>query len=544
MSSEHPPARRGNPAVARTFNTAGPVVAADHYCIPPLERIELDTVLGLIRDKKYFVLHAPRQTGKTSALLALRDLLNGGAHGEFRCVYANIEAGQAMREKVAEGMRTVLAELALQASVTLGDETLEELWPGVLERVGPGSALRHALLRWSMADRRPLVLLIDEIDALVGDTLLSVLRQLRAGYADRPARYPHSIILCGVRDVRDYRIHSSAEDRLVLGGSAFNIKSESLRLGDLSEQETRALLAQHTAATGQGFTEAAQELIAARTAGQPWLVNALCYDACFRHPPGCDRSRPITAAAVLEAQERLIQRRDTHIDDLGHKLREERVRRVVEPILTGSLEAACSDEDLAYARDLGLVAQDSAGTPRIANPIYAEVVPRHLNYAVQETLPQQMAWYVGADGALDVAGLVAAFQEFFREHSEHWVQRFERYHEAGPQLLLQAHLQRIVNGGGRIEREYALGRGRTDLLIVWPQGGRERRFAVECKLLRKDLERTVAEGVEQTRGYMDRCGAEAGHLIVFDRAPNRTWAEKIFRRAPAGAGAPVTVWGM
>ena len=528
----------------RTFNTAGPVVAADHYCIPPLERIELDTVLGLIRDKKYFVLHAPRQTGKTSALLALRDLLNSGAQGEYRCVYANVEAGQAMRENVAEGMRTVLSQFALRASLTLGDDTLERVCRNAMNSAGPGGALSLTLSRWAAADRRPLVLLIDEIDALVGDTLLSVLRQLRSGYDQRPAAFPHSIILCGVRDVRDYRIHSSAEDRLVLGGSAFNIKSESLRLGDFSEQEVAALLAQHTAATGQAFSEAAQALIGARTAGQPWLVNALCYDACFRHEPGCDRSRPITAAAVLEAQERLIQRRDTHIDDLGHKLREERVRRVVEPILTGSLEAACSDEDLAYARDLGLVAQDAAGPPRIANPIYAEVVPRHLNSAVQETLPQQMGWYVDAAGSLDVAGLIAAFQAFFREHSEHWVQRFERYHEAGPQLLLQAHLQRIVNGGGRIEREYALGRGRTDLLIVWPQGGRERRFVVECKVLRRGLERTIAEGVAQTRGYVDRCGAEAGHLIVFDRAPERTWEEKIFRRPPAGNGAPVTVWGM
>ena len=99
-----------------------------------------------------------------------------------------------------------------------------------------------------------------------------------------------------------------------------------------------------------------------------------------------------------------------------------------------------------------------------------------------------------ADGGLDVGGLIAAFQTFFREHSEHWVQRFERYHEAGPQLLLQAHLQRVVNGGGRIEREYALGSGRTDLLIVWPQGGRERRWVVECKVRRGELERTIAEG--------------------------------------------------
>ena len=531
-------------ATVRTFNTEGPVVAADHYHIPPLERIDLDAVLGMIRDKKYFVLHAPRQTGKTSALLELRDLLNGGAHGDFRCVYANVEAGQAMRENVVEGMRTVLSQFALRASLTLGDDSLERICRAAMNSAGPGGALSVTLSRWAAADRTPLVLLIDEIDALVGDTLLSVLRQLRSGYDQRPDAFPHSIILCGVRDVRDYRIHSTAENRLVLGGSAFNIKAKSLRLGDFSEQEVRALLAQHTAATEQVFTEEAVRLILTRTAGQPWLVNALCREACFEDEVGRDRARPITAYAILEAQERLILRRDTHIDDLAHKLREERVRRVVEPILTGAAEIACSDEDLAYVRDLGLVAQPDDGPPRIANPIYAEVVPRHLNYAVQETLPQRMVWYVDADGVLDVEGLLAAFQEFFREHSEHWVQRFEQYHEAGPQLLLQAHLQRIVNGGGRIEREYALGRGRTDLLIVWPRGGRERRFVVECKVLRKDLERTIAEGMEQTRGYMDRCAAEAGHLVVFDRTPDRTWADKIFRRAPSEAGVPVTVWGM
>ena len=311
-----------------------------------------------------------------------------------------------------------------------------------------------------------------------------------------------------------------------------------------SEQEVRALLAQHTAATGQAFAEEALRLILARTAGQPWLVNALCREACFDDKAGRDRSRPIAGQAILEAQERLILRRDTHIDDLANKLQEERVRRVIEPILAGAGQQAWSHEDLAYVHDLGLVTQDVGGRPRIANPIYAEVVPRHLNYAVQAGLPQEMAWYVDEHGELDVEGLIAAFQTFFREHSEHWVQRFEQYHEAGPQLLLQAHLQRIVNGGGRIEREYALGRGRTDLVIVWPQGGRERRFVVECKVRRGELERTVVQGVEQTCAYMDRCRAEAGHLIIFDRDQARSGEEKIFRRAPSGHGVPVTVWGM
>ena len=527
----------------RFFNTEGPVRPDDHYHIPPLDRLNLAELLGLVRDKKYFVLHAPRQTGKTSALLALRDLLN--AAGDHRCVYANVEAGQAMREDVAEGMRAILSELALQASVTQDDRTLEDIWPEVLDRAGPSQALRQALLRWCMVDPRPLVLLIDEIDALVGDTLLSVLRQLRTGYPDRPGRFPHSVVLCGVRDVRDYRIRSTAQNALVLGGSAFNIKSKSLRLGDFTETETRALPAQHTAATGQAFAPEALELIWKRTAGQPWLVNALCREACFESEAGRDRSRTITADDILDAQERLILARVTHLDNLADKLREERVRRVVAPMLTGAADRdsyADRSRDVEYARDLGLLAQYDA--KRIANPIYAEVIPREITWVMEDDVEAEAAWFVDADGGLDVDGLLEAFQRFFREHSEHWTQRFDRYREAGPQLLLQAYLQKVVNGGGRIEREYALGRGRVDLLIVWPHGSRARRFVVECKVRRDGLERTVREGVEQTRGYMDRCGAEAGHLIVFDRSESRTWEEKIFRRAPAADGAHVTVWGM
>ena len=100
-------------------------MAADHYHIPPLERIDLDEMLGLVRDKKHFVLHAPRQTGKTSALLALRDLLNGGTQGDYRCVYANVEAGQAARENVAEGMRAVLSQLRVA-----GEPDTERRFPG------------------------------------------------------------------------------------------------------------------------------------------------------------------------------------------------------------------------------------------------------------------------------------------------------------------------------------------------------------------------------------------------------------------------------
>ena len=145
-------------------------------------------------------------------------------------------------------------------------------------------------------------------------------------------------------------------------------------------------------------------------------------------------------------------------------------------------------------------------------------------------------------GQLDLPRLLTAFQEFYRQNSEHWLDRYD-YKEAGPQLLLQAFLQRIVNGGGRIEREYGLGLGRTDLLVIWPWKETTSRFVIECKVLRQGLESTIRDGVEQTAGYMDRCGAEAGHLVIFDRGTGR-WADKVFRQRKACGDVAVEVWGM
>ena len=523
----------------RFFNTTGPIRPEKHYCILPLERLNLAEVLRLIRDEKYFVLHAPRQTGKTSALLALRDLLN--EEGDHRCVYVNVEGGQAGREDVEQVMRTILGELASRAR-SIGDEFLDSVWPDILTKYGPYAALREALTRWSEAKAKPLVLLIDEIDSLIGDSLLSVLRQLRAGYDRRPEGFPQSVVLCGVRDVRDYRIQSTAENAIIAGGSAFNIKARSLRLGDFSRAEVLALLGQHTEETGQVFTDDAQETVWTQTQGQPWLVNALADEACFYGEFAEVWDRPVDAEAILAAQEELILRRETHLDQLADKLQEERVRRVVEPLLSGAEARSLPSDDLMYVRDLGLISTDDP--VHIANPIYREVIPRELTYTTQATLAQEAAWYVDADGGLDVGKLLSAFQSFFREHSEHWVERFQ-YKEAGPQLLLQAFLQRIVNSGGRIEREYGLGRGRTDLLIVWPQGAETLKVVIECKVLHKSLEQTIAEGLEQTAAYMDRCAASAGHLVIFDRRDGRRWDDKVFHdRRVSNQGVEIDVWGM
>ena len=525
----------------RFFNTAGPVRSEDHYCLPPLTRWDLEEILLLIDQKKYFVLHAPRQTGKTTCLLALMDKIN--QQGKYRCLYVNVEGGQSAREDVRRGMQAILSELASMARDFLQDAFVDNIWTDVLAKSGADAAFNEMLTRWAQVSSKPLVLLIDETDSLVGDTLIAVLRQLRTGYFKRPASFPQSIILCGVRDVRDYRIHSEKEKTIITGGSAFNIKAESLRLGDFSRVEVEALLNQHTEETGQVFEEAARCLVWKLTHGQPWLVNAIAYEVCFKMKPNRDRSKTITAETVAQAKEQLILRRETHIDQLVDKLSEERVRQVIEPMLTGADDPnRIPTDDVQYVQDLGLIRIDE-GQLNIANQIYQEIIPRELTFSTQLTITHQPAWYIQTDGRLDLDKLLSAFQQFFREHSERWIQRFD-YKESGPQLLMQAFLQRIVNSGGRVEREYGLGRRRTDLLVIWPYPSGLQKSVIELKIRYGALEKTLAEGLSQTWAYMDSCDTEDGHLLIFDRDADKAWGEKVFRRVESYQGTRIKVWGM
>lgn len=513
--------------------------------IDPLKRIDFPEIENLIADKRYFLLHAPRQTGKTTALLALMHHLN--KESRYRACYANIEGAQIARQNVAEGIRTVCGAIESSADLYLGDRRLHDWTEESWAAKGINGALTGLLERWSKASDRPIVLMLDEVDALVGDTLVSVLRQIRAGYAQRPAAFPQSVILCGVRDIRDYRIQTSSQE-IITGGSAFNIKAESLRLGNFSREETEALWRQHQEETGQQIDPAIWPELWEDTRGQPWLVNALGYEVTWKDRELRDRSHPITLERYYAARERLIQSRATHLDQLAFRLGEERVRRVVADILGGETVGTRSpNDDLQYVEDLGLIVRRPQ--LRIANRIYQQVIPRELTASTQDTLPYQTSSYTRPDGHLDMPKLLTAFQQFFRENSEAWLDGYE-YPEAGPQLLMQAFLQRVVNGGGRINREYGLGRRRTDLYVEWPinksQGftGPVQKVVIELKLLRKGLDTTLAKGLEQTADYADKSGASEAYLLLFDRRADRSWEERIWQRTESRDGRPIGVWGM
>lgn len=525
----------------RTFNTVGPVAAADHYCVPPLDRPGLDSALKLIQNKKYFILHGPLQSGKTSALLALADSLNSGVHGEYRCVYANVGAAREAREDISPVVTAVIGELEKAGLRHLKDESLKERCAEALARGRPDTAIARLLTAWAQSDPRPLVLLVDEIDCLRGDGLLTVLRQLRAGYDRRPSEFPQSIVLCGLRDVREWRIRSASTGHVVAGDSAFNIGADAVQLGNFSRAEVDLLLAQYTAESGREFEPAAVNRVWVQTRGQPGLVNALCRRACDSSEAQQLSAHPVTENDLWEAQEHVLQERGGHLGRMAVELEDGRVQRMLETLLMGTPVPHVAAEDVGYARDLGLIARDD-DPQRIANAIYREAVPRYLTSAVQAELPIQPERFVDAAGGLDLHGLLEDFRDYFRQRPERWSQQVLGY-EVGPQLFLQAYLQKVVSGGGWMLREYGLGRGRTDLLVVWRQGDKKRRFVVECMECHGGVERLIRVGAVNTGSYMKRCGAEAGHLVLFDPT-QAAWKDKPLRRLVRIGQTKVEVWGI
>ncbi len=494
------------------FNTAGPNVPKDHYTVKPLAR--LTSLRQLFEDKRYFILHAPRQTGKTTIMRLFAQELT--REGNYIGLYINIEAAQAVRNSVERSNAIFIERVREEARMLLPKEYFPSKECSA-DLSGDG-AFQTFLNRWCHELPKPLVLFIDEADALIGDSLLSLLRQVRSGYANRPHGFPHSLALIGLRDIRDYRIFSDSSGDYVIGGSAFNIKDKSLTIENFTLDEVRALYQQHTEVTGQVFEEEAVQFIHEQTGGQPWLVNAIARQLCFE-----DKAIPWTQAITKndaeEKIEELILRRDTHFDQLADKLTEPRVARVIERILVGQnapndeyYGGALPSDDVQYTIDLGLVKAGVNGY-EIANPIYREIVPRELTHQQQNELAERPLWYVTDDGRLDIEKVLTQFYEFYKRHGEMITKR-RYYTEAAHHLMFLSWLQRIVNGGGRVFREYASGLGRMDLLVEFGKGEHLQEIVIELK---KESRFAEQDGIPQVAGYAKRMSKTEAYLIIFRR---------------------------
>jgi hypothetical protein len=499
--------------------------------LPPEERLLGAQLHRYIRDNLYWVLHAPRQTGKTTFLQSWMRQINSGT--EALACYVSVETCQGIEEpeRAMPAMCTAIREYALGSNIAVPE----------IENVSPMMMLSVMLGNWAkMTAPKPLVVLFDEADVLQGQALISFLRQLRGGFAGRGiGKFPVSIALVGMRDLKDY-ITMAKGGVPVNPGSPFNIKEDSAVIGNFKESDIARLFAQRTEETGQKITGEALEYAYEQSRGQPWLVNSLFKRATMRilHENCYDT---VTRVHIEQAREEMILARETHLDSLAYRLEDPAIRRVMETLITGEINPNFSEtEAFRICLDLGLVGVER-GTAGVANPIYREVLARHLTYGAQLAMPEPEWQWEKPDGSLDMDALMGEFQKFWRRNSEVWEQKMN-YPEAFPHLLLMAFLQRVLNGGGRIDREYAAGRGRMDLAVEYHR----QVYIIEIKLVRvyDTYEEVKEEGKEQITRYRDRIDRKApAYLVIFDRRPEtkkKSWDERLFRTEGDG----VTVLGL
>jgi hypothetical protein len=250
--------------------------------------------------------------------------------------------------------------------------------------------------------------------------------------------------------------------------------------------------------------------------------------------------RTVTREYVQTAREQIVLTRETHLGSLVARTEEPEIRKMMEAFFTGTPDPNLSGSDgFRKSVDLGLVRVER-GTPVVANPIYREVLARHFTYKTQDAIPEPEWQWEKPDGSLDMNALLKEFQTFWRENSESWEEKSD-YTEAFPHLLLMAFLQRVLNGGGRIEREYAAGRGRMDLFVEY----KGHAYIIEIKLIheKQSPETITTKGLEQTAKYRDIKAPDApAWLVIFDRraaAKTKAWDERLTWREEGG----VTVVG-
>ena len=524
------------PITQREFNTTGPCIHGRHYMLDPMRGLG-DELMNLITRGHYFVIHAARQSGKTTLLLDLVDKIN--AAGNYFALYCSLEVLDGIKEP----------EKGIPAIIHAIKNALDDydMPPGFAINVDLNdfaNVLKKTLSLYCKTLNKPLVIFFDEADCLSNGTLIAFLRQLRSGFISRNrTSFVHSAALVGMRNLRDYSSRIRPDSESLGGASPFNIVKENFTLRNFTKVEVAELYQQHTAETKQAFESAAINYAFEQTQGQPWLINAIaaeCVDKITKN----NHSIPITRTHAEQAVMNICLDRRTHIDSMMDKLKDPRVRKIILPLITGEELPDKGSDDYLYTRDLGLI-RETDNNVEPANPIYAEMIVRTLNWNTQDSIKNNQKDYIIPrylkDDKIDMNFLLKDFQAYWRENSEIWKDRYKndyyQYEEAAPHLVLQAFLQRVINGGGQVTREMALGTKRLDLCIEYDN----QKYPIELKILQN--QKGLEDSLDQTFDYMDKTGADKGWLVLFDRDAAKPWDEKIYMREEKVKGKRITVVG-
>jgi hypothetical protein len=534
----------------------------------------------MIEGEFYFILHAPRQSGKTTYLQTLCQSIN--SEGRMYALSCSMATLRTVTDP--DVAMTRLAAQINQALQISGIEPFKKLSlpDDSLPQSDPSIKISKFLRYLSVNLSKDLVVFFDEADCMDPSPLITFLAQIRDGYNDRhlspESKFPRSMALVGMRDIRDYLNHARSDEQSRGLASPFNIKKKALTLANFTKDEIRTLYHQHTEASGQVFEESAIDRAWYWSEGQPWLVNALAYEAVVIILKK-NYSSTVTADIIDHAAEELIKRRDTHIDSLLERLKETRVINIMDSVFAGTKgKVAKNEDDQRYCLDLGVVVLDENDNLRPANAIYREVMSRLLTDQIQSVLDDEISKIKWTDGRIIFMNeLLKMFQTFWRnvaftfplrintydshitdvikkeldslplayDMSEEYLLSFiirvkdaiaRQYDEAAYSLLLLAYLQKVVNGGALVFRQFAQGRGAVDICILF----KDHEYLLECKLLGQ---KPREDSLKQLKKYLDTSGEKEGWLVIFDRSQKKSWEEKITWETLQYEGATIHIVG-
>ena len=495
----------------RRFGTQGRVYPDRHYVVPRTE--EIADFITRVKDGRYIVLFAPRQTGKTTFFRLALDTLSSEDP-----TYFPIQLDfQVMRnalppifydrffQMIRGQIEYVLQKIKMEQTEDL-TQFLEET-----QLNDHFSMLAFFEQLASLLIKQKIVLLIDEFDGIPQDVVSDFLYTLRYIYLSDTLQCPHSVGIVGVKSISQLNY-----DRSI---SPFNVQDE-FRLPNFTIQQVQELLSQYTDEVGQDFAPGVIASIHKQTAGQPVLVNR--FAQILTEEMDIPKTETITPIHFSKAHTQLLRGRNTNIQHLTTNIRRNpRFESILMKIMAREegVDFNLDDDIISELATYGVIREAPDGMCEIVNPIYLYRIMRTFKPAINgleddyfsEDADTCFLDYLTSSGQLDIALLLDNFRDFIARVGFRILQVTDTPQEYVGQHLLYAYLEQFVRSvGGNIYLEVQTGRGRMDLLLIHNQ----RKYIVETKIWEGNSR--YAAGKKQLAAYMELEGTVEGYYVVFD----------------------------
>ena len=495
----------------RRFGTQGRVYPNKHYFVSRTD--EIADFIDRIKDGRYIVLFAPRQTGKTTffrwALEALttQDTTYFPIQLDFQIVRNTVPATfyERLYCLIRREIETVFQKRGEMLSASL-TQFLEET-----NLTDEFSMITFFQRLSSFLENKRVVIGIDEFDGIPQTVVSDFLYALRHIYLSDEPRCPYSVGIVGVKSITQLNY-----DRSI---SPFNIQDE-FRLPNFTLEQGQELFEQYTDEVGQAFASEVIESIHKQTAGQPVLVNR--FAQILTEEMKTPKIDPITMVHFATAHTQLLRERNTNIDHLTTNIRRDpRFESVLMRIMARDegIDFNLDDDIINELATYGVIREGADGMCEILNPIYLYRIMRAfkplVNGLEQEYFPEDtdeaLRDYLTSTGQIEMDALLDNFRDFIARAGFRILQVPDTPQESVGRHLLLAYLDEFVRRiGGVMHIEVQTGRGRMDLLITHNQ----RKYIVETKVWRG--ENRYQTGKKQLAAYLTSEDATNGYYVVFD----------------------------